>query len=345
MKIAKYIFLLIILLAFALFVFISTQPNQFSLSETRTINSNKEQVFSYVNDLNSWENWWIPFNGNKGNLKIDSTIIDYNSNRIEKQTEFANDSIQFSINDEDFIGKSTLIFNSLESKKSEITWKINGDLTFKMKFLSFFRGGMQNVLNNVLQQSMGNINIELKNTFENFSITLNGFETKSGKQYIAIQDSTSVNDFDQKRKTLFKKLGHFITENNLTINGDPFVIFKSKNKNNYNFLSCIPVTAVLDSIVVDSTMTKGSFDSYLALKTTLKGNYSNKNNAWEKAKKSIEKSSYKENKDGLYIEVYKKEFKQKPADNVTEIFIPVKKQVVINEARKDSLVITTKDSI
>lgn len=348
MKIAKYIFLLLILLAFALFVFISTQPNEFSFSETRTIDSNKEQVFTYVNDLNSWKSWWIPFEGDKETIQIDSTKIEYASNTLQKFASFENDSIQFEITDANFKGNSSIVFKSLADKKTEVNWKMNGDLSFKMKFMSFFRGGIQNVLNDDLQQSIENINLDLKDLFENFTITLNGFETKKGIQYIAIQDSISINEFDEKRKVLFKKLGQFITQKNLTTNGDPFVIFKTRTKNSYKYLSCIPVNAVLDSIKVDSTLAilKGRVEPYLAIKTTLKGSYSYRNKAWTEARTSITKSNYKEKTDGLYIEVYKKEFKQKPADNVTEIYIPVKKPVIANESKKDSLTTTTKkDSI
>lgn len=347
MKIAKYIFFLLVLLAFALFVFISTQPNSFSITETRTINASKELVFDYTNDLSTWKSWWIPFNENRANIKPDSTIVEYDTNLIEKKMSYAKDSIHFAVYDENFTGNTTLNFKSLETKKTEITWIVKGDTTFKMKFISFFKGGMQNVLDDILQQSMENINTELQTKFDTFSIEINGFETKNGCQYIAIQDSTAIDNFDLKRKELFKKLGQFITNNNLTINGDPFVIFKSKSAKYYNYLSCIPVTTVLDSIAIDSTMIKGKFDSYLALKTTLKGSYSNRNNTWKKAKKSIEKSSYKENKDGLHIEVYKKESKQVPANNVTEIYIPVRKPIIANEPKKDSLqpTITSKDSI
>ena len=347
MKIAKYIFFLLVLLAFALFVFISTQPNSFSISETKTINASKELVFDYTNDLNTWKSWWIPFNENRANIKPDSTIVEYDANLIEKQAVFAKDSIQFAVFDNNFTGNSTLVFNALEAKKSEITWKVSGDISFKMKFISFFKGGMQNILDDILQQSMENINTELQSKFDTFSIVLNGFEEKNGCQYIAIQDSTSVDNFDQKRKELFKKLGQFITNNNLTTNGDPFVIFKSRSKESYKYLSCIPVTTVLDSIAVDSTMTKGKFDSYLALKMTLKGSYSNRNNTWKEGTKAISNSNYKENKEGLYIEVYKKESKQVPANNVTEIYIPVRKPIIANEPEKDSLqpTETTKDSI
>src|SRR5690606_32009864 len=135
MKIAKYIFFLLVLLAFALFVFISTQPNSFSISETKTINASKELVFDYTNDLNTWKSWWIPFNENRANIKPDSTIVEYDSNLIEKQAVFAKDSIHFAVFDNNFTGNSTLVFNALEAKKSEITWKVSGDISFKMKFI------------------------------------------------------------------------------------------------------------------------------------------------------------------------------------------------------------------
>jgi hypothetical protein len=35
--------------------------------------------------------------------------------------------------------------------------------------------------------------------------------------------------------------------------------------------------------------------------------------------------------------VYKKESKQMPANNITEIYIPVHKPIIVNEPKKDSL--------
>lgn len=329
MKIAKYLFLLFVLLAFALFVFISTQPNEFSVSETHTIHAKKEQVFNYVNDLNSWRNWWIPFSGDKENITTDSLKVEYSNNILERKNSFAQDSIHFEISDSDFKGNSSLIFTTLENSISEITWNIKGETTFKTKFIAFFRGGMQNILDDVLQESMENINSEMKSNFDVFSIAINGFETKSGTQYIAISDSIITNDFDVKRNQNFKKLGEFITKENITVNGNPFVIFKPDST---NFLSCIPIATDL-ALVIDSTVIKGDFEPYLALKTTLKGNFTNRNQAWSEAKEAIKKSNYKENKEGLFIEVYKNESKKLPSKNITEIYIPV----IVNHSKKDSI--------
>ncbi len=212
-------------------------------------------------------------------------------------------------------------------------------MSFKTKFIAFFRGGMQNILDDVLQESMENINSEIKSNFDVFSIAINGFETKSGTNYIAIKDSIITKDFDVKRNQNFKKLGEFITRENITVNGNPFVIFKPDST---KFLSCIPIATDLATLITDSTIVKGNFEPYLALKTTLKGNYTNRNKTWNEAKEAIKKSNYKENKVGLFIEVYKNESKKSPSKNVTEIYIPV----IVNQSKKDSIQTEkTKDSI
>ena len=344
MRIAKYLLLILLLLSFALFVFIATQPNGFSVTAKGTIATSKLQTFEYVNNLSTWEKWWIPFDEKSKTLQIDVSKITYNHSTIEKIASFENDSIELFITDVDFNGSSILSFNPIDKKKTEVLWKINGEVSFKTKFLAFFKGGMQNVLESKMQESFQNIENEMQKTFLDYSITLNGFETKNGLTYIAIVDSINKGDFDEKRKQNFKRIDAFIKKQNLTKNGDPFVIFYIDS---IHYLSCIPIAKELDSITVDSSMTKGKFDSYLALKTTLKGNYSYRNTAWEEAKKSLKKSNYKEKKDGLYIEVYKNESKQTPANNITEIYIPVRKPVIVNEPKKDSLqpTETRKDSL
>lgn len=61
MKIAKYIFLLLLLLTFALLVFVATQPGDFSFSQTKLIQSDKETLFSKITTYNDYQNWFLQF--------------------------------------------------------------------------------------------------------------------------------------------------------------------------------------------------------------------------------------------------------------------------------------------
>jgi hypothetical protein len=57
MRILKYIFLLLVLFAVAVAVFVATQKGDFEINKTRLINTPRNIAFTYVNDFRNWENW------------------------------------------------------------------------------------------------------------------------------------------------------------------------------------------------------------------------------------------------------------------------------------------------
>ncbi|MBD3725294.1 MAG: hypothetical protein IE891_11120, partial [Flavobacteriaceae bacterium] len=126
MKIAKYLFLLLLLACVTAFVFIATQPNDFAFSKSYTISNNKDQVYDYVADAKSWPNWFLGFKESQTSFKADSTSVFWESsplNKISRSNVHAKDSIDFEITYEDFDATSQIKFLNRKKEQTEIIWK------------------------------------------------------------------------------------------------------------------------------------------------------------------------------------------------------------------------------
>ena len=60
MKILKYIFLLLLLVTVAAFVFIATQPGNYSIIKSKEIAVSKDIVANFITDYQTW-NLWNPY--------------------------------------------------------------------------------------------------------------------------------------------------------------------------------------------------------------------------------------------------------------------------------------------
>jgi effector-binding domain-containing protein len=93
---------------------------------------------------------------------------------------------------------------------------------------------------------------------------------------------------------------------------------------------CVPVEEEILT-TSGSEISGGHFDEFLAVKTTLTGDYSHNIEAWNKTINYINQKKLIKDIQDLNIEVYKISLpkERKPSKWVTEIYIPVKKRVYI----------------
>lgn len=216
------------------------------------------------------------------------------------------------------------------------------------KIKAFFSSNFELSIKQYQLNSLEKLAETIKSQKENFTIINNSFVSKTGFNYLAINDSISIDEFDKIRTEHIKKLKDYIVTNNLNAVAAPFVLFENWNKTKgyVIFKTGIPISEEIITSSAENTIDFGILDDFLALKTTLKGNYNFRENAWDSAFEIIEKSNYSENKNGTYLEVYKNIDVKLPANNTTEIYIPVTKKVVVRNVNRDSLATgTVSDSI
>lgn len=345
MKIFKYLTLLFLLFLLAFVVFVATQPATYQITKQKEINSPSEIVFEYVNDFSNWSDWQ-QFNKEENFTFITSentigskSFVKWDSNNKIATTFAQKDSIvQDYIKSDD---KQTLHWKFKKTKTGTLALvTIKGDLTFKEKIYSVLNGGITSYVGPQIEESLVKINNYLVNELGSFDIKVQGLVNRPETIFIEQKDSCLVKDFPKKSKALLKTMKAFIKNNNIETLGVPFVIFyNSPNGNMMKYSMCVPVR---DEILTtpESQIQGNSFESFLAVKTVLKGDYSHMKNAWSKARNYIAENKFTEDKASVYLGIYKKSAPEvsEPSKWETEIYIPIvkKKAPPRRKVEKDS---------
>lgn len=349
MKIIKYLTLLSLLLLLAFVVFVATQPATYQITKQKEINSPSEVVFEYVNDFSNW-NEWQQFNKDENfaftiseNTVGSKSFVKWDSNTKIATTFAQKDSIV-----QDYIestNKQTLHWKFKKTKNGTLALvTIKGDLTFKEKIYSVLNGGITSYVGPQIEESLVKINNYLVNELGNFDIKVQGLVNRPETIFIEQKDSCLVKDFPKKSKVLLKTMKMFIKNNAIETLGVPFVIFyNSPNGNMMKYAMCVPVK---DEILTtpESQIKGNSFESFLAVKTILKGDYSHMKNAWSESRNYIAENKFTEDKTSVYMGIYKKSTPEitEPSKWETEIYIPIvkKKAKPIRKIQKDSTAVS-----
>lgn len=336
MKILKYIFLLIVLLSIGATIFIGTQKSNFSIVKSKIINSPKSVVYNYVNDYRNWENWYV--------LGTDST-----ANKLIYTNKTSGIGASYSWYSADGNGITKTIFvkendsisqkSDLEGSLSEIQWKfkdtlggtkitysIKGEMPFMFKIHAFLNGGIEKIIGERSEESLSNLDKSLDYELNTYSINVNGIVTKKGGFYLKQTINSKISNLSKNIKIMIPNLIAFFKENNLIINGEPFVIYNTYNVASgiTNFSVCIPIKNQIFTST-GSDIICSELKPYQAVKTTLIGDYSHSEKAWKKTLEYISKNNINVDKSIPNLEVYLKGAKDEkhPSKWVTAFYTAI----------------------
>jgi len=353
MKILKYLSLLFLLFLLAFVVFVATQPATYEITKQKEINTPSNFVFEYVNDFSNW-NDWQQFNIDENVAYVTSQNTTGKKSYVKWDSESAiittfaqNDSIsQLFIQDDN---KQTLHWKFKKLGRNTLaSVTIKGDLSFTEKIYSVLNGGITGYVGPQIQESLNKINNYFVSELGEYDIKVDGLVNRPSINYLEQKDSCLVKDFPKKSKALLKTMKNFIKSNDIETLEVPFVMFQNnENQNKIVYAMCVPVKEKVFT-TPDSQIQGKNYSSFLAIKTTLKGDYSHMKKAWLKTRNYITTKKFKEDKKGFYIGIYKKSVPEvnEPSKWVTEIYIPIikkeaaPKKVIV----KDSTVISTTES-
>lgn len=338
MKIIKYIFLLLLLLSCAFIVFVATQPNNYQLHKEKEIASTKVNVFNYVNDYTTWENWFdlkstdnstkINFTKKSSGINAGFNWTSVTTNGILKTVKtVGSDTIYQELNIDNEIHKISWSFTK-SKKGTKIDWHMKGQLNFKMKMYQILQSGMDVVYGNLFESGMDRIERHLIAELESINIVHNGIVTKHATNYIRQKDSCSIKSFQANRNKITNSLIAFAKKNKVLNNDVPFIIIEKEDlENDYIiYLVCLPT---IDEIVTTegSQIKGGVLKEFLAFKTTLTGDYAHLKKTRIKSLDEINKlEDYLIDEKINSIELYKTGLPKvkNPSQWVTEIYTPVK---------------------
>ncbi|RTY82182.1 transcriptional regulator [Flavobacterium sp. ZB4P23] len=341
MRIIKYLFLLLLLSLVALSIFVATQKGEFTVQRSHIINSPKSTVFNFVNDYKNWQDFgaWI--------VEDPEIIITYPKNTVGKGASFTwegkevkgdmqtvfvkeNESISQKIN---YNGGVSSVFLSLKDTVggTKVTWKTTGKMSFVMKITAALNGGIDTVIGAMQEKSLANLDKTLVYEINTHQIKVKGVVKKLATFYLHQTFTSKISNITKNARIVFPKIILFCEQNNIELNGKPFIIYHTYDPvNGLSRLSfCIPIkNQILTSS--GSDILSGKLEPFEALKTTLTGDYSH-------IKKALDKTTAYSNANKISIDtkfshlenytIGKAEIKN-PSKWITDIYFPIKPKVI-----------------
>ncbi|SDW32177.1 SRPBCC family protein [Flavobacterium degerlachei] len=341
MRILKYIFLLLLLSLVALSIFMATQKGDFNVERSKFINSAKPVVYNYVNDYKNWEDFgsWTT---EDPEIKISypqktigpgaSYSWEGKEGEGQMRTLFVkeNDSISQKMN-----------FNGTEAKVSwrfkdtiggtKVTWRSAGKMSFMFKIYAALNGGVDKVIGTMYEKSLANLDKALDYEINTFSIEVDGLVKKPQLFYLSQTFTSEIAKINKNFKVVIPKIEAFCQENNVQINGKPFVIYHT-----YDLTSglakisiCLPIKSEIFTSA-GSDILSGKLEAFEAVKTTMVGDISHNKKGYDKTIEYMSKNQLTINPVFSHIEIYstsKVDIKS-PSKWVTEIYVPLIPKII-----------------
>ncbi|MBD3891200.1 SRPBCC family protein [Olleya marilimosa] len=338
MKYLKYLLFLLLIAIIATAIYVAVQPNDFSVSRTRTIQAPASLIYNEVIDFKNWEDWnaWteekpeMTINYPEQTKGIDGSYswIDNGETGIMRTTDTnPNKSITQTMQFADY-PSSDVVWNFTPNAdgSTDVKWTISGkDLPFGFKAYAAFTGGMDSKIGPYYDRSLELLDQKLVKSMTIYNVKVNGVTKHGGGFYLYNTTSSKIENFKVKIQQMLPEVKQYLTDNNIKPAGAPFVIYhKWDLENNAVIFSCAMPTS--DRVITtDSEILTGQLEPFDALKTTLTGNYTHLEEAWNTAMKYQTDINLVPDETGVALEVYVTDPSDtpNPADWITEIYLPI----------------------
>lgn len=346
MRILKYIFLLLLLSVVALSIFIATQKGDFKVERSKVINSPKEVVFNYVNDLKNWSDFgsWT--------LSDPATSYNYAANTIGQGASYsweskdgdgkiatlfakANDSIAQKMNYDGSDSKVSWKFKDTIGG-TKVTWSTEGKMSFKMKIYAALNGGVNRVIGSLYEKSLINLDKALDYEVNTFNVKVDGVVQKPAIYYLSQTFTSEISKINRNFNVVIPKIKTFCEQNNINTVGKPFIIYHTYDAQTQlaKISICMPIEHEI-FLSAGSDILSSSIGAYGAVKATLIGDNSHNRKAYDQALALFDKSNFVHNPTISHIEVYTKNRDEvKNASQwVTEVYIPMPAAIVVAQPK------------
>ena len=341
MRILKYLFLLLLLSFVALSIFVATQKGDFTVERSQIINSPKSNVFNFVNDYRNWEDFgsWIT---EDPQMKINYSTVTIGPGAFyswegkdgngDMKTLFVkeNDSISQKMN---YGGTESSVFWKFKDTVggTKVTWKTIGTMSFSMKVYTAFNGGIDNIIGKMYEKSLANLDKTLDFEINTHTIKVDGLTKKAGTFYLKQTFTSKISSVTKNSRIVFYKIITFCKQNNIELNGKPFILYHTYDvANGLTKLSfCVPIKSrILTSS--GSDILADNLEPFDAVKTTVTGDYSHTKKALDKTKEYINANKIVVDPTFSHLQIFIKSRSEikSPSKWVTEIYYPVKPKVI-----------------
>jgi len=338
MKSLKYIIIILLIVIIGSCTYVAIQPNSYNVMRTRTVNAPAAVIFNNINDFKNWETW-SPWVEKEPDLQISypeqtsgvggsySWVGKEGAGNMKTLDVSPYDSISQEMQFEDF--PSSNVFWKFEKSEqgTNVTWGMKSDETpFMLKFYAAISGGMDKMLGPDFERGLEKLDSVTVESMKKYEVTINGMTEHGGGFYLYKTINASSENISQTMGQQYGSIGMFMGQNNIAMNGMPFTIYHDMNFDNGTVIMSNGMP-VKEKVVItgDSDVQCGYQPKQKALKTTLKGNYTNLPMAWQAAMKYIADNGLEQSEEKPF-EIYTNDPGSfpNPSDWVTEIYIPIK---------------------
>jgi len=342
MKIIKYLFFLILIGLIAGSIYIATKDGNYQIEESTTINAPLPVVFNEVNNFKNWEEW-SPWMANSDDLILaySDTTIGEGASYSWKSEKMGDGSITTTkaIPDSTIEQELTIVSKYGETKSdgywkfdkvdegTKVTWGIQGNQSFMEKLaFAFTDSSYTQMMRPMIAEGLEKLKLVTLDKMESYSINVDGVTQFGGGFYMYTTTASKISQIQLKMRDMFTEVSRYMESNNISIQGDPFVIYNDWDEQNNNAIySAGRFTPSLVITPAESPVLNGMMPVQKVVKTSLKGDYKNLKEAWDEAYNYLEKNNLQATPDSQPFEVYKTnpEITLNPAKWITEIYIPV----------------------
>ena len=349
MKLLKYIFLLLIVVSIGAAVYIATLPGSYHFQETRIMEAPQDLVYTTVNELTSWKTWHPDFSTNTTITQFapktqgqgasfswkSSSLYD---GRLETTKTLPRKAIDQKITvdlpfpGELLNGDMYWELSSNKGRNTKVIWGLRGEHSFRNRFFwKLQKTTLEALYRPKLQAGLAQMETLLQEKMNAYTVKVDGLTTHGGGFYMYSSMASSLSTISEKVERIYPQISSYMEQNSIPVLGSPFVIYNSLDQTAQStiFSACIPTR---DRVVTpaDSSILCGFMEEQEAVKTTLRGNYSHLQEAWQATYDYISTNALSISDKAPPFEIYSIGPGQNPnpAEWVTEIYIPVKPTVV-----------------
>jgi effector-binding domain-containing protein len=208
---------------------------------------------------------------------------------------------------------------------TNVTWSMDGKQDFITKLFTTVMGSIESETGPNFERGLFKLDSIVNADMKVYSIDVNGVTQHSGGFYLYKTISCKFSEFQEHMKNMIGDVGSYALTHNINRAGAPFVLYHKWDEENdaVIFSTCYPTNSKISTD--DPKILTGQLESFKAVKTTLKGDYSNLEEAWEKTMTYIESNNLQMIAAGPMLESYITDpmLKPNPADWITEIFVAV----------------------
>jgi effector-binding domain-containing protein/carbon monoxide dehydrogenase subunit G len=339
MKAIKYIMILLLILIIGGAVYFSLKDGTYDITQTRVIDAPTSVIYDQIEDFKQWGNWspWLE------DVEIETTMgtqtqgVDANYSFIDSYgngkmtiTDLEPDKsiIMDMFYDNGITSSNSEVIMALEQVENGtlITWNIKGEQGLVDKAMSAVFGfNMEEEITPKYKKGLENLEELVIKNMNVSSSSVDGIIETGGGYFLYMSSSAKKENLQELKTQMLQNIMSYMQRNKIDMYGMPRIIYEKINPyyDSMIFSAAIPVQN-REITATNSNLLCSYQEPGKAVKVTLKGAYSNLDEARKKGEEFIDQNGLVRSEEAPY-EVYKTDpmLTPNPADYFTEIYLPI----------------------